>query len=163
MFVTPFYVVPLSGALRTCRLRWSRRSRPFAARLSLVSLEDPIFPRSPSSSSTTVRTVGLSSSFVILAILSFRRARSLKTARPTSFFVFAVMKDFDYCFAENGLTAYKLGQELESASFIKFLGDEKYKKLVKFVLHYIADMDIPIKRCVTERLADMRFMRADLV
>ncbi|KAG6813827.1 Phosphomannomutase 1 [Tricholoma furcatifolium] len=56
------------------------------------------------------------------------------------------LNDFDYGFAENGLTAYKLGKELESQSFIKFLGEEKYKKLANFILHYIADMDIPIKR-----------------
>ena len=49
-------------------------------------------------------------------------------------------------FAENGLTAYKLGKVLPSESFIKFLGEEKYKKLANFILHYIADMDIPIKR-----------------
>ena len=58
----------------------------------------------------------------------------------------AVMDDFDYCFAENGLTAYKLGKQLDSQSFIGYLGEDKYKQLVKFVLHYIADMDIPIKR-----------------
>ncbi|GAA5981222.1 hypothetical protein JCM11641_005616 [Rhodosporidiobolus odoratus] len=57
-----------------------------------------------------------------------------------------VTEDFDFSFAENGLTAYKLGQPLASQSFIKFLGEEKYKKIVKFVLHYIADLDIPIKR-----------------
>ncbi|CZR50678.1 probable phosphomannomutase [Phialocephala subalpina] len=53
---------------------------------------------------------------------------------------------FDFCFSENGLTAYKLGQKLASNSFIAWLGEEKYKELVKFVLHYIADLDIPIKR-----------------
>ena len=58
------------------------------------------------------------------------------------------MDDFDYAFAENGLTAYKLGKQLPSQSFIQFLGEEKYKKLVNFILHYIADMDIPIKRFV---------------
>lgn len=57
-----------------------------------------------------------------------------------------VTDDFDFCFAENGLTAIKLGNVLESQSFIAFLGEEKYKKLVRFLLHYIADMDIPIKR-----------------
>ncbi|KAG6854025.1 DNA-directed DNA polymerase delta [Blastosporella zonata] len=57
-----------------------------------------------------------------------------------------VVEDFDYGFAENGLIAYKLGKQLESQSFIKFLGEEKYKKLANFILHYIADMDIPIKR-----------------
>ena len=53
---------------------------------------------------------------------------------------------FDFCFAENGLTAIRLGEQLPSNCFIKWLGEEKYKKLVKFVLHYIADLDIPVKR-----------------
>ncbi|GAA5954598.1 hypothetical protein JCM3765_003826 [Sporobolomyces pararoseus] len=57
-----------------------------------------------------------------------------------------IREDFDFCFAENGLTAIKLGKDLESQSFIKFLGEDNYKRLVKFVLHYIADMEIPIKR-----------------
>ncbi|KUJ22361.1 eukaryotic phosphomannomutase [Mollisia scopiformis] len=53
---------------------------------------------------------------------------------------------FDFCFAENGLTAYKMGVPLASHSFIKWLGEEKYKQLVKFILHYVADLDIPVKR-----------------
>ncbi|KAK3940072.1 eukaryotic phosphomannomutase [Diplogelasinospora grovesii] len=53
---------------------------------------------------------------------------------------------FDYCFAENGLTAYKLGQPLPSSSFIKWIGEDQYKELVRYILHYIADLDIPIKR-----------------
>ncbi|KAK3061642.1 Phosphomannomutase 1, partial [Coniosporium uncinatum] len=53
---------------------------------------------------------------------------------------------FDFCFAENGLTAYRMGQPLASQSFINWIGDEKYKKLAKWILHYIADLDIPIKR-----------------
>jgi len=57
-----------------------------------------------------------------------------------------VMDDFDYAFAENGLTAYKLGQPLESQSFIKHLGEDRYKTIANFILHYIADLDIPIKR-----------------
>ncbi|KAI0077722.1 eukaryotic phosphomannomutase [Panus rudis PR-1116 ss-1] len=57
-----------------------------------------------------------------------------------------VVDEFDYTFAENGLTAYKLGKPLATQSFIKFLGEEKYKKLLNFCLHYIADLDIPIKR-----------------
>ncbi|KAI9440529.1 eukaryotic phosphomannomutase [Lactarius indigo] len=54
--------------------------------------------------------------------------------------------DFDFAFAENGLTAYRLGKPLESQSFIKFVGEERHKKLVNFILHYVADLDIPIKR-----------------
>jgi phosphomannomutase len=53
----------------------------------------------------------------------------------------AVTTLFDFCFAENGLTAYKNG-----APLIKWIGEEQYKDLVKFILHYIADLDIPIKR-----------------
>ena len=53
---------------------------------------------------------------------------------------------FDFSFAENGLTAYKMGVPLASHSFIKWIGEEKYKELVKFLLHYIADLDIPVKR-----------------
>ncbi|KAH8602707.1 eukaryotic phosphomannomutase [Bisporella sp. PMI_857] len=53
---------------------------------------------------------------------------------------------FDFAFSENGLTAYKLGVPLASTSFIAWLGEEKYKSLVRFILHYVADLDIPIKR-----------------
>lgn len=53
---------------------------------------------------------------------------------------------FDFCFAENGLTAYRMGAPLASHSFIKWIGEENYKKMVKFILHYVADLDIPFKR-----------------
>lgn len=53
---------------------------------------------------------------------------------------------FDFCFAENGLTAYRQGVELPSNSFITWLGEERYKSLANFILHYIADLDIPVKR-----------------
>jgi phosphomannomutase len=53
---------------------------------------------------------------------------------------------FDYCFSENGLTAFKLGVPLESNSFIKWLGEDRYKELVNFILRYLSELDIPIKR-----------------
>ncbi|KAF2222108.1 putative phosphomannomutase [Elsinoe ampelina] len=53
---------------------------------------------------------------------------------------------FDFCFAENGLTAYRMGVPLASSSFIQWIGEKKYQELVKFILHYIADLDIPKKR-----------------
>ena len=53
---------------------------------------------------------------------------------------------FDFGFSENGLTAFRMGQPLASHSFIKWLGEDNYKKLVNFVLRYVADLDIPIKR-----------------
>ncbi|KAM9984836.1 hypothetical protein ACTFIY_009271 [Dictyostelium cf. discoideum] len=56
------------------------------------------------------------------------------------------INDFDYVFAENGLIAYKDGSLLEIQDFKKYLGEENIKKFINFVLHYIADLDIPIKR-----------------
>ena len=53
---------------------------------------------------------------------------------------------FDFCFAENGLTAIRMGQPLASASFIEWLGEERYKKLVNWLLVYLAGIDLPIKR-----------------
>ena len=53
---------------------------------------------------------------------------------------------FDFCFAENGLTAYRLGEQLPSNSFIKWIGEAQYKELVRFILHYVADLEIPVKR-----------------
>ncbi|KAI9288434.1 eukaryotic phosphomannomutase [Umbelopsis sp. AD052] len=57
-----------------------------------------------------------------------------------------VLADFDYCFSENGLTAFCLGEKLPAQSFIEWIGDEEYNKLVNFILRYIADMDLPKKR-----------------
>jgi len=53
---------------------------------------------------------------------------------------------FDFCFPENGLTAYRLGVPLPSNSFIQWLGEEKYQKLANFCLRYVADLDLPKKR-----------------
>ena len=63
-----------------------------------------------------------------------------------TFLLFAVVDKFDYGFAENGLTAYKLGKQLPSQSFIKCVGEDRYKPLVNFILHYVADLDVPVKR-----------------
>ncbi|KAK2072840.1 hypothetical protein P8C59_007170 [Phyllachora maydis] len=53
---------------------------------------------------------------------------------------------FDYCFPENGLTAFRQGAPLPSTSFIAWLGEARYQELVRFCLHYVADLDIPVKR-----------------
>ncbi|OCK92384.1 putative phosphomannomutase [Cenococcum geophilum 1.58] len=53
---------------------------------------------------------------------------------------------FDFCFAENGLAAFKMGVPLSSTSFIDWIGETKYKALINWVLKYIADLDIPVKR-----------------
>ena len=43
---------------------------------------------------------------------------------------------FDFCFAENGLTAYRMGEQQASQSFIGWIGQEKYNKLVKWYVSY---------------------------
>ncbi|EXJ79015.1 eukaryotic phosphomannomutase [Capronia epimyces CBS 606.96] len=48
---------------------------------------------------------------------------------------------FDFCFPENGLTAFRLGEALPRNSFIQWLGEEKYQKLVRFCLKYIANIE----------------------
>ncbi|KAK9835014.1 hypothetical protein WJX81_004615 [Elliptochloris bilobata] len=53
---------------------------------------------------------------------------------------------YDYLFAENGLVAYKAGEKVAVQSLKKHLGEPALKELINFVLHYIADLDIPIKR-----------------
>ncbi|XVE77102.1 hypothetical protein DITRI_Ditri13aG0035100 [Diplodiscus trichospermus] len=57
-----------------------------------------------------------------------------------------VIDDYDYVFTENGLVAHKDGKLIGTQSLKSFLGEEKLKEFINFTLHYIADLDIPIKR-----------------
>ncbi|KAK9467042.1 phosphomannomutase SEC53 [Lipomyces arxii] len=57
-----------------------------------------------------------------------------------------VIHMFDYCFSENGLTAYRLGEKLASQTFINWIGEAKYKTLVKFILRYLSELDLPVVR-----------------
>lgn len=58
----------------------------------------------------------------------------------------AVKEEVDYFFAENGLVAYKEAQVIAIQSLKTWLGEDKLKELINFALHYIADLDLPIKR-----------------
>lgn len=49
-------------------------------------------------------------------------------------------------FSENGLMAHKGGELLAVQSLKTHLGEDNLKRLINFILHYIADLDIPIKR-----------------
>lgn len=57
---------------------------------------------------------------------------------------------FDYGFPENGLAYYRGRNLVSEVSFIQHIGEEKYKLFVNFILHYLADMDVPIKRFVCD-------------
>jgi len=52
----------------------------------------------------------------------------------------------DFTFSENGLYALKQGEFFAKKSIKDFLGEDRLKKIINFCLHYIADLDIPIKR-----------------
>ena len=54
--------------------------------------------------------------------------------------------EWDYVFSENGLVAYKEGRLLAQQSLKDWLGESKLQELINFILHYIADLKIPIKR-----------------
>jgi len=57
-----------------------------------------------------------------------------------------LIKKADFTFSENGLYSLKKGEFFAKQSIKDELGEEKLKKLINFCLHYIADLDIPIKR-----------------
>ena len=56
------------------------------------------------------------------------------------------LQDFDYSFSENGLVAYKGEQLLAKASIADFLGEGAIKEIVNWVMRYLSDVDIPVKR-----------------
>jgi phosphomannomutase len=57
-----------------------------------------------------------------------------------------IVNEVDYSFSENGLVAYKDGALIGKQAIHIHLGEENIKAVVNFALHYIADLDIPIKR-----------------
>lgn len=57
-----------------------------------------------------------------------------------------IEKEVDFSFSENGLVAFKAGELVGKESISNFLGEDNIKRVVNFALHYIADLDIPVKR-----------------
>jgi phosphomannomutase len=56
-----------------------------------------------------------------------------------------IAKVFPYNFSQNGLVAYKNGELLEIQTISKHLGEDNVKRLVNWVMKYLADVDLPIK------------------
>lgn len=52
----------------------------------------------------------------------------------------------DYIFSENGLLAYKKDTIINKTCLTTYLGEDNIKRFINFCLHYIANIDIPIKR-----------------
>lgn len=57
-----------------------------------------------------------------------------------------IINEVNYSFSENGLIAYKDGELIGKESIQNYLGEKNLKDFIQFTLHYIADLDIPIKR-----------------
>jgi phosphomannomutase len=58
-----------------------------------------------------------------------------------------IAKVFPYNFSQNGLVAYKNGELLEVQTISKQLGEDNVKRIINWVMKYLADVDIPIKVC----------------
>lgn len=56
------------------------------------------------------------------------------------------LNEWDFVFAENGLDAFQDGKSIGVTSLKEHLGDENIKTFVNFVMKYLADVDIPVKR-----------------
>lgn len=57
-----------------------------------------------------------------------------------------VINDFDYSFSENGLIGYKEGKLIHTKSMKDYLGEDKLKEFINFVLNYLSTADCPVKR-----------------
>lgn len=118
--------------------------RPIANTICLFDVDGTL---SPSRGAATAEILALLSGLRQKVAIGFVGGSDLpKQQEQLSSLDVPVTTLFDFCFSENGLTAFKLGVPLASHSFIKWIGEEKYKVLVNFILHYIADLDIPVKR-----------------
>lgn len=57
-----------------------------------------------------------------------------------------IVSTFPYNFSQNGLVAYKNGEILEIQTIAKFIGEDNVKKISNWVLKYLSELDIPVKR-----------------
>lgn len=57
-----------------------------------------------------------------------------------------IVKEVVWNFSQNGLVAYNNGILLESNSISKFIGEDNIKRIVNWVMKYLSDLDLPVKR-----------------
>jgi len=57
-----------------------------------------------------------------------------------------ILNEFDYVFPENGLVQIEKGVEVGKQNIIRHLGEDVLKRFLSFVLRYLGDLDVPIKR-----------------
>lgn len=58
----------------------------------------------------------------------------------------AVLKKYDYVFAENGLIAYKDGISIGHQTIQEHMGEEKLQTFINFALNYMSQLKLPVKR-----------------
>jgi len=56
-----------------------------------------------------------------------------------------IVKKFPWNFSQNGLVAYKNGELLQVQTISNHIGEDNVKRIVNWVLKYVAELDIPIK------------------
>ena len=56
-----------------------------------------------------------------------------------------IVNEVVWNFSQNGLVAYNNGNLLESNSISKHLGEDNIKRIVNWVMKYLADVDLPVK------------------
>lgn len=56
------------------------------------------------------------------------------------------MDIFKYVFAENGTTAYYHGKLFHTNTFSKFIGDQKFTKIINVILEALSNIELPFKR-----------------
>ncbi|XP_055622145.1 phosphomannomutase [Toxorhynchites rutilus septentrionalis] len=57
-----------------------------------------------------------------------------------------ILEYFDYVFPENGLVQYEKGKEVGKVSISQYLGEEVLQRFINFVLKYLSELELPIKR-----------------
>lgn len=57
-----------------------------------------------------------------------------------------IVSVFPYNFSQNGLVAYKDGEPLEIQTISTFLGEDTVKRIINFVMKYLSELDLPVKR-----------------
>lgn len=61
-----------------------------------------------------------------------------------------IVNEFPWNFSQNGLVAYKNGELQEVQTLSKFLGEDNVKRIVNWVMEYLAKIDIPVKVSLSE-------------
>ena len=57
-----------------------------------------------------------------------------------------ILQMFDYVFPENGLVQIAAGEEVFKQNIVKHLGEATIQRFINYVLTYLGNLDLPIKR-----------------